>query len=397
MYIRQREKGGRILNKEWFNLKKIKWQKLKLDLELSILLIALLGIGTSFIFSASSVMALDKYGDAKYFFNRQLFYLSLGAMVAIVVSKIRYQSLRGYIPLLNIMTIVLMVMTFIPAFNVSVNGATRWISLFGLTFQPSELAKFTLILTLGDLIDRNLRKGVFNDIKQGIIPMISYVGILASIVLMQKHLSATGVLIFISLCMIISGGLKKLYIAVISGAIVGVGIIGVIIEPFRIKRMFSFLDPYQDALGTGFHIIQSWHALGSGGFWGLGLGMSRQKFGPWLPENHTDFILAIIGEEFGFFGVMVVFTLFLLLMLKGLSVALQAPDFYGSIVAIGITSMLFFQVAINISVVSGMFPVTGMVLPFVSYGGTSTVMLMMSIGVLLNIASQKKKEKTIAS
>lgn len=380
------------INTEKKFLNKIKWQRLKLDLELSILLIALLGVGTSFIFSASYNVALKDFNDSRYFFDKQLLNLALGTVAMLIVSKIRYQSLRGYIPVLNVITFVFMLMIYVPALSVTVNGATRWISLFGITFQPSEVAKITIILTLGHILDKKRRLGQLNNLKEGILPIAMYCALLVGFVIMQKHLSASGVLIFIAGSMIILAGIKKIYLGI--GALAGVAfaVIAVILEPFRLKRFFNFLDPYADPLGAGHQIIQSWWAFGGGGLKGLGLGMGRQKF-DWLPEAHTDFILAIIGEEMGFIGIMVVFALFLWFLLRGLMIAMNAKDFYGTVVAFGIVAMLFFQVAINVSVVSGMFPVTGMPLPFISYGGTSVIMLMMAIGILFNIASQTKEKQ----
>ena len=358
---------------------------------MAIVLIALLGIGTSFIYSASFVMAGEKYNDSNYFLTRQIVYLFMGAVVVLIVSKIRYQSLRGYLPLFYGFTLILNLLLYVDAFNVTVNGATRWINLFGITFQPSELAKLTLILTLGHIIDLKVRTDKINDFKKGILPILMYSGVLIGLVLFQKHLSATGILVFILVCMILLSGIHIKYILTGGGAVVLLAIIGVLMEPFRIVRMLSFLDPYADKLGAGFHVIQSWYALAGGGMFGLGLGMSREKF-QWLPENHTDFILAVIGEEIGFLGVVVIFGLFIWFLFRGLMISLEAPDLFGKLIGFGIVSMFFFQIAINISVITGMFPVTGMPLPFVSYGGTSTIMMMGAVGILFNIASQKKEQ-----
>lgn len=378
------------LGEKKISFKKIKWQKLRLDLELSILLIALLSIGTSFIYSASFYESMKLFnGDTDFFLNRQIFYLSIGIPAVLVISKIRYQSLRGYIPILNIVTIALNLLVFVPGFGEAANGATRWVSIFGFQFQPSELSKITLILTLGHMLDKKVREGSLNKFKEGILPILSYSALMVGIVIMQKHLSASGVLIFISLTMIILSGLKKHYIFIMGIVITIFGFLAVMAEPFRIKRMFNFLNPYEDKLGAGHQIIQSWYAFAGGGFDGLGLGMSRQKF-DWLPEASTDFILAVIGEELGFVGILIVLGLFLWFIMRGLYITYNAPDFFGSIVSAGIVGMLFFHIAVNISVVSGMFPVTGIVLPFISYGGTSTIMLMSTVGILLNIASQKK-------
>lgn len=376
--------------KRLFALRKIIWQKLSLDLELSILLIALLSIGTSFIYSASSHESMKLFdGDSSYFFNRQLMYLGIGLTMVLIISKIRYQSLRGYIPLLNVVAIMLNVMVFLPAFNKGANGATRWVNLFGFSFQPSEVAKIVVILTLAHMLERRIKKGTLNNLKEGLLPIALYVGFMVGLVVMQKHMSASGVLVFISLAMVVFAGLNKRYIFIAAGSMLVFAVGAVVAEPFRMKRIFSFLNPYEDKLGGGHQIIQSWYAFGGGGWNGLGLGMSRQKF-DWLPEAHTDFILAVIGEEMGFIGVVIVLGLFFWFIMRGLLITSAAPDNFGVMVGIGIVSMFFFQIAVNISVVSGMFPVTGMVLPFISFGGTSTIILMASVGILLNIASQKK-------
>lgn len=387
-----KEKGwGKFMDYFDVNKRKIKWEKLKLDFELTVLLIALLGIGTSFIFSASSVLSIQEEGHPYYFFNRHLFNLFVGIVVALVVSKIRYQSLRGYVPILNLVAVVLSLLLFVDKFNLTINGATRWISLFGFSFQPSEFIKITMILTLAHIIDMKKRANSLDKFKEGMLPIILYIGVFVSFVILQKHLSAIGIILLVALSIIIVSGVKKIYLLFLGSIVLCIGVLGVILEPFRMLRLFSFMNPYADPTGSGFHIIQSWRAFGSGELFGLGLGMSRQKFG-WLPENHTDFILAIIGEEFGFLGLLLIFVLFLLFILRGLWISTNAPDFYGQLVAFGITSLIFFQTIINIFVVSGLFPVTGMPLPFISYGGTSTMILLFSIGILLNIASQKEKK-----
>lgn len=375
-------------------------QKVRFDFLLSIILISIIGFGVAVNYSASSVLSLKYYGHLNYFLYRQIAFIIVGLIVAFIIAKIKYQYLRGFIWVVNIGTIVLLLLSYIPAFQVSVNGADRWINLFGVQFQPSELAKVTVIITLAHMIDIRKRKGTLNkltDTKNGLLPVVGYIGLFAGIILMQKHLSATGIILIISMCLLFIGGLKKLYFGILGGAVLAAGVIGVIMEPFRMRRIVSFTNPEADPLGDGYQITQSWYALGSGDFFGLGLGMSRQKFGPWLPENHTDFILGIIGEEIGFIGIFIVIFLFLSFLLRGLTLAAEAPDFFGLLVISGVVLWIFSQFAINLAVVSGMFPVTGMPLPFISYGGTSTLILFIGIGLIYNINSQIKREKTKSS
>lgn len=375
-------------------------QKVRFDFLLSIILISIIGFGVAVNYSASSVLSLKYYGHLNYFLYRQIAFIILGIGVAFFIAKIKYQYLRGLLWIINVGTIVLLLLSYIPAFQVSVNGADRWINLFGIQFQPSELAKVTVIITLAHMIDIRRRKGTLNkltDPKDGLLPVIGYIGLFAGIILMQKHLSATGIILIISMCLLFIAGLKKLYFAVLGGAVLAAGVIGVLIEPFRMKRIVSFLNPEADPMGDGYQITQSWYALGSGDFFGLGLGMSRQKFGPWLPENHTDFILGIIGEEIGFIGICLVIFLFLSFLLRGLTLATQAPDFFGLLLISGVVLWVFAQFAINLAVVSGLFPVTGMPLPFISYGGTSTLILFIGIGLIYNVSSQIQPEKTKSS
>lgn len=378
-------------------------QKLKFDFIFFTILMCLIGIGISMIFSASSVLGLENYSDMYYFLKKTILNLIIGIVAMILVAKIPYQKVRKYIFYINVVTIGLLCLTYIPAFQEVSNGAGRWLRLGPLSFQPSEIAKLTIIFTLAHMIEIRSKKGTLSSLttsKYGLFPIVGYIGLYVVLVLMQKHLSATGILLLISMSMLFVGELKTFYF-VVMGLIVGfVGVIGVIIEPFRMKRIMSFLNPEADPLGAGYHIVQSWYALGSGEFFGLGLGLSRQKFS-WLPENHTDFIVGIIGEEVGFIGIALVILLFIMLGLRGLWVAFQTKDIFGRLMVSGVVVMLFFQSLINMLVVSGWFPVTGMPLPFISYGGTSTIILLMAVGLIFNVSSQiedekpKKEEETI--
>lgn len=363
-------------------------QKIKFDFLFTTILIVLIGTGISFIFSASSVFGMSAFDDPYYFITRQIVYLLVGLIPFFLVAKIPYQKIRKMLPWINIAALILMLMPLIPGLGSTVNGAERWVKIGLLSFQPSEIVKIVMILTVASMVDVRIRRGKLNKFTfDGLISIGLYLLGIAIILLMQKHLSATGVVLLIAMSILIVGGLAKRYIFLGSGLLAIVAVIGVIIEPFRMKRIFGFLDPEANPLGTGFHVIQGWYGLGSGELFGLGLGMSRQKFG-WLPENHTDFIMAIIGEEVGFVGVSLVIVLFVLLILRCLWIAFLAPDNFSMLLVTGITAMLFFQSIINLAVVSGLFPVTGMPLPFISYGGTSLMVWMLAMGLIYNVISQ---------
>jgi len=366
-------------------------QKLKWDFVFTIMLVALIGVGFSYIFSASSIFAMDAFGNMYYFLTKQVINIILGIVVIIVVAKIPYQKIRPYIPILNLITIILMSLPLVPGFGVSKNGAERWINLFGFSFQPSELAKITIIVTIAHMIEMRKRLGILNNLKKGIGPILGYLAAYAALLLLvQKHLSATMLIMLVSGTLLLVGGINKKNIVLLSSVAGGLVVAAIALEPFRMARILGFLHPEDDPNGKGFHVLQSWKALGSGEFFGLGLGMSRQKFG-WLPENHTDFIMAIIGEESGFLGVILIIGLFLILVIQGILISAKAPDRFGLLMGTGISLLIFFQAFINMAVVSGMFPVTGVPLPFISYGGTSTIILMIGIGLIFNIISQTKK------
>lgn len=371
-------------------------QKIRFDFILSVVLLLIISFGIIMNYSASSTLSLQYHGTLNYFSKKHLIFVALGIIVVLVLTKIRYQKLRPFIFIFNIITVVLLLLSYIPAFQVNVNGADRWLNLFGIQFQPSELVKLTVIITLAHMIDVRVRKGTLNkvtDLKNGFLPIVAYVAMYACLVLMQKHLSATGLILIITMVMLLVGNLRKIYFVILGLVVAAAGVVGVLIEPFRMKRILSFMDPEADAMGDGYQVIQSWYGLGSGELTGLGLGMSRQKFGPWLPENHTDFILGIIGEELGFIGIALVIILFVLFAIRSMTLAADTTDYYGFMIVTGVVTWMFAQFAINFAVVSGLFPVTGVPLPFISYGGTSTTILFGGIGLLYSVIAQVKEKE----
>ena len=367
-------------------------QKLRLDKYFTVILAIIICLGITMIFSSSSIRALEQYDDMYYFFNKQVINVVLGIIVMVITAKIPYQRYRDFLIWINGITIFLQLLVIFSGLGKSVNGAERWLTIGGFAFQPSEIAKITVVLTLAHIIHVKKKDGTLNKIKEGILPVLAYIGLYVGLVLAQKHLSATGLILLVSVTMMLLGGVKIFYFIIMAVSTLSVGVIGVIIEPFRLRRITGFLDPEAHALGDGFQIVQSWYALGSGEITGLGIGMSRQKFS-WLPENHTDYIVAIIGEELGYIGILAIIILFGALLLRGLTIASKAKDDFGSLIVAGISLIIFFQASINLAVVSGWFPATGMPLPFISYGGTSTIILFIGVGLIYNVYSQIDEKK----
>lgn len=371
-------------------------QKLRFDFTLSVIMILIVGFGIVMNYSASSILSLEYYGHLNYFLIRHLTFVFIGIVLIVIMTKIKYQKVRPFIIIINVVTIILLLLSYVPAFQVNVNGADRWLNLFGLQFQPSELVKLTVIITVSHMIDVRFRKGTLNkvfDLKNGFLAIVGYIAIYAVLVLMQKHLSATGLILIITMGLLFTARLNKIYFVMLGGVVAAAGVIGVLLEPFRMKRIMSFMDPEKDALGDGYQVIQSWYGLGSGSLNGLGLGMSRQKFGPWLPENHTDFIIGVIGEELGWVGILIVIVLFVLFAMRAYTLAMGATDYFGMLLITGVTIWMTAQFAINMAVVSGLFPVTGVPLPFISYGGTSTTILFAGVGIIYSVVSQIKEKE----
>jgi len=370
----------------------VKVQKIKFDKYFTIILAIIICVGITMIFSASSIRALEQFGDMYYFFNKQIINVVLGLIVMIITAKIRYQKYREFLIWINGITIFLQCLVIFSSFGQTVNGAERWLNIGGFAFQPSEIAKITVVLTLAHIIHVKKQDGSLNKLVQGIFPILAYIGLYVGLVLAQKHLSAAGLILLVAVTMLLIGGVKISYFVIMAATTLGIAVIGVIMEPFRLRRIIGFLDPEANALGDGYQIVQSWYALGSGEIFGLGIGMSRQKFS-WLPENHTDYIMAVIGEELGFIGVLAIIILFGALLLRGLTIASKANDVFGSLIVAGISVIIFYQATINFAVVSGWFPTTGMPLPFISYGGTSTIILFIGVGLIYNVYSQIAEKK----
>jgi len=348
----------------------------------------LLAVGLVALISASAVIGEQKYGDVYHFVKKQLFLgIFLGLISAWIASKINYHSLAKLSLILLISNIFLLLLCFIPAFQPIGSAANRWLKVAFINFQPSEFIKLTYILFLASLLSRfslDKRRRIH------ITPFIIFVCSLAIIGAIIIKQPATGTLIVLALSSVIvyiAAGMSATQF--LSLVVVGISALVLIIKTssYRSRRILSFLSPGSDPLGKGYHIIQSLIGIGSGGLFGIGFGRSIQKFN-YLPESHTDAIFSIIAEEFGFLGSLIIIILFIFLISIGLKIAKRAPDSLGKFLAIGLTCNIGFQAFINIAAMCQLVPMTGIPLPFISYGGSSMVATLISIGILSNIAKQ---------
>lgn len=343
----------------------------------------LLCFGIVMVFSSSSVWAYYLHHDSLYFLKRQMAWAALGFCAMIFFMNYDYWNIKRHEKIVIFLMFMSLFAIFIPGVGIELNGAKRWIGVGSFTVQPSELAKLGMVIYLACGLERKQEK--IRNFLTGIMPFLIMTGIVCLLIILEKHLSATVLVGMNTVIMLFVAGANLFHLTSLGMA--GLAAVSYLIfaESYRMKRFVSFLNPWQDVQGAGFHIIQSLYALGSGGLIGVGLGHSRQKFF-YLPEPQTDFIFAIIGEELGFLGACSVILLFIFFIWRGYRTALTAPDLFGKYLATGLTSLITLQFLINIAVVTASMPVTGMPLPFISYGGSSLVITMSQVGILLNIS-----------
>ena len=359
-------------------------QKKPLDQILLASVLTLLGFGIVMVFSASSIEASVITHTPYYYLERQMIWAGLGLAAMAFFAHFDYHRLAPLAQPVAIATVLLLLLVLVPQIGHSVNGASRWLGFGSLLFQPSELAKFSLVLLFAYWLARMPHLERF---WQGIgVPLAIYVPI-AFLIVKEPDLGtalALGGTIFTML--FVAGVNLWQFFGVVAMVLPVVGV-AIIVAPYRLQRFLAFLHPQADPQGAGYHITQSLYALGSGGLFGTGLGQGALKYF-YLPEQHTDFIFAIIGEELGLIGAVAVLALFLVLTWRGLRVAMLAPDRFGALLAVGLTAMVAVQALMNIAVVTASMPITGIPLPFISYGGSSLVFALGAIGILLNISRQ---------
>ena len=361
-----------------------------LDFTLLITVFILLGLGIITVLSASSPTALAETGNSYKYVGKQIFSAIIGIILMFTLSKVDYKIWQRKYMLIDLVCIVLLISVVIA--GAAAGGATRWLDLGFISFQPSEVAKIGIIIFYSALLTRNRDK--LKSITDGFFkPLLWLLPIIGIVLILQNHFSATLVLCALAVILMLLAGCRLRYFIIIGAPIVAVGISALLFkgQGFRLQRFITFLDPWQDASGDGWQIIQSLYAIGSGGLFGVGLGESKQKY-LYIPEPHNDFIFAVLAEELGFIGCALVIALFAVLVWRGITIAMKAPDMFGNLLAAGITSMIALQVLINIAVVTSSMPVTGMPLPFFSYGGTALMIILAAVGILLSVSRAGNRE-----
>jgi cell division protein FtsW len=348
-------------------------------------------IGLIMILSSSSVEALANYGSSWLFFKRQLLWALLGLLALCVTSRFDYHKLRRWTGPLLVISTLLLLAVLVPGVGISVNGSTRWLGVGAFRIQPSEMAKLALLLYSADLLTR--RAARVDDWRQVLRPVALIFGFYGGLVMLQPDMGTTICMAIVTVTVLFVGGLRVRHLALVGtvGAVAGTFL--AFAEPYRRARLMSFIDPFavEHAQAGGYQVAQSLIALGSGRVTGVGLGAGRSKW-LFLPNAHTDFIFAVIGEELGLLGSVLVVMLFGALCVMGVRAAMAAPDRFGTLLAAGITGWVAGQALVNIGTVTGMLPVTGVPLPFVSFGGSALVFTMAATGVLLNVARQGKPD-----
>lgn len=367
------------------------------DYWLALAVIALVGLGLVMVYSASAIVAQDRFGDSSFFFKRQALWVLLGTAAAMIAQRIHYEQLRRVTPLFVLVTLVVLALVLIPGIGRIAGGARRWLTIGPASFQPAEAAKMAMALYMARFLTS--RTAAVQGLQRGVLPPVLLAGLMLGLILLQPDMGSAILVGLVMAAMLFVGGARLLHLLGLSVAGAPILAVAVLGEEYRRRRILAFLDPWADPQGMGFHIIQSLLALGSGGIFGVGLGASRQKYF-YLPERHTDFIFAIVGEELGLIGTASVLLLFALFAYRGFRIARAAPTRYAGLLASGITAMVLLQAVVNIGVTTGMLPITGVPLPFLSFGGSSLVFTMIGVGILLNISqygNARSPERGIAS
>ncbi len=354
------------------------------DYVLLFAVIALIGIGVVMVYSASSIVAQDQVGDGAFFFKRQAMWAAAGFIALFVVQRVHYEKLRRITPVLLFVALAALVLVLVPGVGRVVGGARRWIALGGpFAFQPAEAAKLAIVLYLANFLSN--RGPVAAEFRRGVIPPLAVMAVMFVLILAQPDMGTALLLALVTVLLMFMGGVRIWHLVALALGAIPLVAVAVLGADYRRQRILAFLNPWGDPQGSGFHIIQSLLALGSGGLLGTGLGNSRQKFF-YLPERHTDFIFSILGEELGLIGTLVVILLLAAVAYRGFQIARRAPDPYAALLAGGISGLIVVQAIMNIGVTTGVLPITGVPLPFLSFGGSSLVATMIGVGILMNIS-----------
>ncbi|MBR5217219.1 MAG: putative lipid II flippase FtsW [Oscillospiraceae bacterium] len=362
-----------------------------MDLPFLLLTLLLTGIGLIMLFSASFPSAFYETGDATYYVKRQAFFAAVGVAGMLFVGKVNYQRFRGAAKLLLGVALFLLIMVIIPGVGITINNSTRWLGIEGvLTFQPSEIAKLAIIVYFADSISKKKEK--MQDFREGVLPYAIILVVFGILMMLEPHLSGTILIFGIGIMMMVVGGMRRWLVAAGFGgvAVVGWGFVKLVesgIISYGAGRINMWKNPWIDPLDEGYQMVQSLISIGSGGLLGVGFGKSRQKF-LFLPEEHNDFIFAIVCEELGLIGASLIMLVFMLLIFRGFWIALHARDRFGALMVVGVMTQISLQTFLNIAVVTGLIPATGISLPFFSYGGTALMLQLVEMGIVLSVSRQ---------
>lgn len=364
-------------------------QRTSPDFVLIGVLILLIGLGLSMLYSASYYRAEVLYGEPEQFFRRQVMWIGLGAVAAVIAMQVPISLVRRGIPALLLVAFVLMILSFVPGVGAQYLGARRWIFLFGYSFQPSELVKLALVLYLAFILEK--KQDRMDDPVNALLPPLIVVVLFASLIYLQNDFSTALFVSFVSLVMFFVARVRIRYFISLGVMAIPLATILLLSREHRVNRILAYLDPAHDPSDTGYQILASRTALVQGGFWGRGIGQGTRKFGA-LPEAHSDFVFASIGEELGFIGVAVVLILFLAFAYRGFSIAWSTDDTFEALLAFGLTAVILLQALLNMAVVSGLVPATGIPLPFFSQGGSSVFVTLVMCGLLLGLSRRVRGE-----
>lgn len=348
---------------------------------------ALVAFGLVMIYSASSTTAYEQTGDTAFFVKRQALWLVLGLIAALGAYRIDYHRLKRFAPYLLIGAGAMLVLVLVPHVGLSVNGARRWLGVHSLSIQPSEFAKLALVIYLAAMLAARGER--ITSLVKGLIPLCLVVAVIAGLVLKEPDLGTASLLAMFAFAMFFAAGARIPHLIAVCFVTAPALIFEIVANSYERARILAFLNPWKDPENTGFHIVQSLLALGSGGLFGVGLGESHAKFF-YLPEQYTDFIFSILGEELGLFGALVVIALFIVFTYRAMKIALAAPDRFGFFLAIGCTALISIQAFINIGVVTSSWPVTGVPLPFISFGGSSLVINLIAVALIANVGRRRR-------
>ncbi len=356
------------------------------DVVLLLVTLFLVTAGAVMIYSSSSILALEKFKDGQFFIKKHLIFLVVGLIGMIVMTKVPYEQLKKVAYPGVAVSIVLLLLLFIPHVGLKRGGATRWLNMGFFSFQVTELVKVAMVLFLAHLLTRKVHH--LKKFSRGVVVPLSVTALIMGLIILQPDFGTVVIIASILLLMLSLAGSRITHLLFLGAAFIPIGAWLILHKGYRLARLTAFLDPWKDPDNTGFQLIQSLLSFGAGGLTGQGIGDGMQKLF-YLPEPHTDFILAVIAEESGFIGVTLVIVMFIFFLLRGFMIAFRAPDLFGTLLASGLTMLIAMQAFINIAGVMGLIPLKGLALPFLSYGGTSFVVSMVVVGILLNISTQR--------